>query len=145
MTRRLHTAIKIIYGTGDAASNLIWTATGTFLMLYYTDVALISAASVGTIMMISRILDGISDLTMGWIIDKTHTRMGKARPWFILSAPFLCISLVMVFGVPEEFGNQGKVIYAAVTYIFICAIAYTASNLSYSVLCNLMTTSTREN
>ena len=144
MKNRLTNTVKFIYGTGDVASNLVWTTVGSFLTMYYTDVALISAVTVGAIMLVSRVLDGITDLTMGCIIDRTQSRFGKARPWFLVSAPVLCILLVLLFSVPSGFAADGKVIYATVTYILICAVAYTASNLSYSIMCNLMTRSIGE-
>lgn len=144
MKQRLTNTVKFIYGTGDVASNLVWTTVGSFLTMYYTDVALISAATVGTLMLVSRILDGITDLTMGWIIDRTRSRFGKARPWLIASAPVLCVLLVMVFSVPSGLQTDGKVFYSAVTYVLICAVAYTASNLSYSIMCNLMTRNIEE-
>ncbi|MGI5912545.1 MAG: MFS transporter [Syntrophomonadaceae bacterium] len=144
MKQRLSNTVKFIYGTGDIASNLVWTTVGSFLTMYYTDVALISAATVGTLMIVSRILDGITDLTMGWVIDRTRSRLGKARPWLIISAPLLCALLVMLFSVPSGFETSAKVVYASITYILICAVAYTASNLSYSIMCNFMTRNIEE-
>ena len=64
---------KIAYGLGDAGCNFIWTTVGMFLTIYYTDKVGISAAVVGTIMLLTRLLDGVSDLVMGNIIDHTHT------------------------------------------------------------------------
>lgn len=65
---------KIAFGIGDSGCNFIWSTIGSFLTLYYTDNVGISAAIVGTIMLVTRLLDGISDLGMGAIIDRTHTR-----------------------------------------------------------------------
>ena len=71
---------KIAYGLGDAGCNFIWTTVGMFLTIYYTDKVGIPAAVVGTIMLLTRLLDGVSDLVMGNIVDHTHTRWGKAVP-----------------------------------------------------------------
>lgn len=73
---------EIGYGVGDAGSNLCWSFIATFIMIYCTNTLGISAAAVGTLMMLSKILDGVSDVLMGRIIDATHHRMGKARFWY---------------------------------------------------------------
>ena len=77
---------KIAFALGDGGCNFVWTTIGSFLTLYYTDNVGIAAATVGTMMLLSRLLDGISDLIMGTIIDRTHTKWGKARPWILWSA-----------------------------------------------------------
>ena len=101
---------KICYGVGDIGANLVWTTVASFLTIYCTDVAGIAAGVVGTLMLIARLFDGVSDLFMGIIIDKTNTRWGKARPWVLWSAPPLVISLIMIFTVPD-LGANGKAIY----------------------------------
>ena len=88
---------KICYGVGDIGANLVWTTVASFLTIYCTDVAGIAAGVVGTLMLIARLFDGVSDLFMGIIIDKPNTRWGKARPWVLWSAPPLGISLIMIF------------------------------------------------
>lgn len=93
---------KVCYGVGDIGANLVWTTVASFLTIYCTDVAGIAAGVVGTLMLIARLFDGVSDLFMGVIIDKTDTRWGKARPWVLWSAPPLVISLIMIFTVPAE-------------------------------------------
>ena len=65
---------KICYGVGDIGANLVWTTVASFLTIYCTDVAGIAAGVVGTLMLIARLFDGVSDLFMGVIIDKTNTR-----------------------------------------------------------------------
>ena len=71
----------LAFAVGDGGCNLVWTTVGSYLTLYYTDSVGIAAATIGTLMLLSRLLDGISDLVMGSIIDRTHTRWGKARLW----------------------------------------------------------------
>ena len=71
---------RLAFGCGDLANNVIYAAITTFLLFYYTNVIGVSAAAVGTIMLISRFLDGIADLTMGVIVDRTKSKYGKARP-----------------------------------------------------------------
>ena len=130
---------KICYGVGDIGANLVWTTVASFLTIYCTDVAGIAAGVVGTLMLIARLFDGVSDLFMGIIIDKTNTRWGKARPWVLWSAPPLVISLIMIFTVPN-LGANGKAIYLLLVYIFLAAVCFTASNLSYNTMLSLVTT-----
>ena len=77
----------IAFAVGDGGCNLVWTTIGSYLTLYYTDSVGLAAATIGTMMLLTRLLDGISDLIMGSIIGRTHTRWGKARPWILISAP----------------------------------------------------------
>lgn len=130
---------KVCYGVGDIGANLVWTTVASFLTIYCTDVAGIAAGVVGTLMLIARLFDGVSDLFMGVIIDKTNTRWGKARPWVLWSAPPLVISLIMIFSVPD-FGANGKATYLLLVYIFLAAVCFTASNLSYNTMLSLVTT-----
>lgn len=132
---------KLAYGVGDAGCNFIWVVVGSFLTLYYTDSVGISAGVVGTIMLITRLLDGVSDIAMGAAIDRTNTRWGKARPWLLFSAPFMALGLVLLFNVPVGLTDNGKIIYAFLTYVFLAVIVYTIANLSYTTLLSLMTTS----
>ena len=67
----------IAFAVGDGGCNLVWTTIGSYLTLYYTDSVGLAAATIGTMMLLTRLLDGISDLIMGSIIDRTHTRWGK--------------------------------------------------------------------
>ena len=77
---------KLAFAVGDGGCNFVWTTIGSFLTLYYTDSVGISAAVIGTIMLLTRLLDGVTDLGMGALIDRTRTRWGKARPWVLWSA-----------------------------------------------------------
>ena len=130
---------KLAFGFGDVGCNFVWTTVSAFLTLYYTDSVGLSAAVVGTIMLVTRLLDGVTDLCFGTILDRTHTKWGKARPWILWSTPMMAIGLILLFHVPMGLENTGKIIYAALTYVFVAAFAYTASNLSYNALLSLMT------
>ena len=129
---------KIAYGLGDAGCNFIWTTVGMFLTVYYTDSVGISAAVVGTIMLLTRLLDGVSDLVMGNIVDHTHTRWGKARPWVGLTAPLMGLGLVLLFNVPGGLSSGGKIAYASITYVLLAVVIYTACNLSYGTMMSYM-------
>lgn len=129
---------KLAFSVGDAGCNFIWTTIGSFLTLYYTDNVGIAAATIGTIMLLSRIFDGLSDLIMGSIIDRTHTKWGKSRPWILWSAIPMAIGLILVFTVPSSLNYNGKVAYAAITYTLMAVVIYTACNLSYQTLLSLI-------
>ena len=124
----------LAFAVGDAGCNLVWTTIGSYLTLYYTDSVGLAAATIGTLMLLSRLLDGISDLVMGSIIDRTHTRWGKARPWILLSAIPMGLGLVLMFSIPQSLPYMGKLVFACVTYVLTAAVIYTACNLSYNTL-----------
>ncbi|WP_246218535.1 MFS transporter [Litoribacterium kuwaitense] len=128
---------KLGYGVGDLASNLIFAAVSSFLVFYYTDIAGASAAAVGTIILLSRLLDGFTDIGMGLIVDKTNSKHGKARPWLLWMALPFTISAIMLFTVPD-FGTVSMLIYIAITYNVV-HIIYTAINIPYGVLNARMT------
>ena len=127
----------LAFAVGDGGCNLVWTTIGSYLTLYYTDSVGIAAATIGTLMLLSRLLDGVSDLVMGSIIDRTHTRWGKARPWILWSALPMCLGLILIFSVPQGLGSGGKLAYASITYVLMAAVIYTACNLSYNTLLSL--------
>ena len=95
--------------------------------------------AVGTIMMISRVFDGISDIIMGVIVDRTHSRFGKARPWILRMCIPFAISGVLMFSVPASWSSTPKLVYVFITYNLVSTIIYTAINVPYSALNALMT------
>lgn len=128
---------RISYACGDAASNVVWAALGAFAMMYYTDVAHISPGVIGVIMLVSRFLDGVSDLIMGLVVDNTKSRFGKARPWLLRIAIPFAIATTLMFSVPD-FEDKAKIIYIFVTYNLVMTM-YTMINLPYGSLSTLMT------
>ena len=138
-SKKLAMKEKLAYGLGDCSANVVTALVGTYLTAYYTDTVGIAAAAVGTMMLLARIFDGVTDIVMGVIVDKTSTRWGKARPWLLWTAPFMAIALVLLFHVPSGMSDGGKLIYAYLTYIFQNCIVYTANNLPYNALLSRMT------
>ena len=130
---------RFAYGCGDFGCNIIYTAMSAFLLFYYTDYAGVSAMAVGTIMMVSRVFDGISDIIMGVIVDRTHSRFGKARPWILRMCIPFAVSGVLMFSVPASWSSTPKLIYVFITYNLVSTIIYTAINVPYSALNALMT------
>ncbi len=135
---------KVRFAFGDLGCNLIWGLVGSFLTLYYTDSALIAAGTAGTVMMFARFLDGLSDLLMGVIIEKTHSRFGKARPWVLWASLPLIISVILAFHVPAGLSPSGKVVYIAVTYTIMSAVTYTAVNMAYMSMFTLFAPDTND-
>ncbi len=74
---------RFAYGLGDYSGNLIYSSISAFLLVYYVSVLGVNAVTAGSIMAVSKLFDGVSDLVMGRIVDKTHSKMGKARPWLL--------------------------------------------------------------
>ncbi len=136
---RLSATEKLSYGIGDCGANVIVALASSFLTGYYTDTVGVAAAAIGTMMLLCRVFDGITDLIMGALVDKTKSKYGKARPWLLWTAPLMGISLFLIFNVPASLGATGKLIYIYLTYIFQNCIIYTANNLPYNALLSRMT------
>lgn len=130
---------RFAFGCGDAGCNVIYTAMTGFLLLYYTDYAGVNAGAVGVIMLISRVFDGISDLIMGNIVDRTHSRFGKARPWILRMCIPFAIAGILLFSVPTSWTQNAKLVYVFITYNLVSTVIYTAINVPYSALNALMT------
>jgi len=133
---------KIGYSLGDTASHFVWDMVGFWILIFYTDTFGISAAAAGTIMLIARIWDMVSDPVMGIIADRTNTRWGKFRPYILWMAIPYSILAVLTFTTPD-FGQTGKVIYAGATYLLLMTV-FTAINLPYSSLGAVMTSDSYE-
>lgn len=129
---------KFAYGLGDLASNLALALTASLITYFYTNVIGIAAATAGTIMLVSRIFDGVTDVLMGILVDKTHSKYGKARPWILWMAFPLGISTIMLVTVPN-ISITGKIIYAFITYNLATTVFYTAINIPYGALNSFMT------
>lgn len=130
---------RLAYGCGDFSSNIMYSAMAAFLMFYYTDYIGVSAAVVGSIMLFSRIFDGISDLIMGVIIDRTNTPFGKARIWILRLVIPYAIGTVMLFSVPAGWSEMAKYVYIFFSYNIAFTVLFTGINLPYATLTALMT------
>lgn len=135
---KLSMGIKLSYASGDVACNVVFGMVGTLLTLFYTDYVGINPATVGMVMLLSRLFDGVSDLIMGVIVERTNSKWGKSRPWILwMSVPF-ALSAVLLFTVPNTTGVL-QFIYLFVTYNFCTTVCYTAINLPYGSLSAMMT------
>ena len=133
---------KVGYGLGDTASLFVWDMVGFWILIFYTDTFGISAAAAGTIMLIARVWDMLSDPLMGIIADRTTTKWGKFRPYILWMAVPYSVLAVLTFTTPD-LGPTGKMIYAGVTY-FLLMTVFTAINLPNSSLGAVMTSDSYE-
>lgn len=135
---------KIIYGLGDIGANFAWTFMSLFITMYYTDSIGISAAFAGTMMLVTRLFDGVSDVIFAWIVEKVHFKWGKIRPWFLIAAPLMGLGIYLCFHVPTGLTTSSKEIYAFATYFFMAVISYTIYNIAYSGFLPLMSTDSND-
>lgn len=131
-TESLSFGEKVGYGLGDMASNFYMGFFGLFLLYYYTDVFGIAPAAAATMLLITKVVDAVSDPAMGLIADRTETRWGKYRPYLLwVAIPYAVLGYLLFLG--PELSDTGKLIYAYLTYTLVM-LAYTAVNVPYSAL-----------
>jgi GPH family glycoside/pentoside/hexuronide:cation symporter len=135
--QQLTTKEKFGYGLGDMASNIVYQAVINVLMYFYTDVYGIEAAAAGTLMIVVRFFDAITDPIMGAVADRTRTKWGRYRPWMLWIAVPYGILAVTAFITPNV-GVDTKLVYAYISYALLMT-AYTAVNIPYSALAGVMT------
>lgn len=126
------------FGFGDMAVNFTFASLGMFVVFFYTDVVGISAGIIGTLMLFSRSFDGIIDVVIGGLVDKTHSRWGKTRPWLLFGAiPFAALT-ILLFAVPSGWSETAKIVYIFLSYN-ILMIAFSAIAIPYGTLNSLVT------
>lgn len=142
-TNRLTVGTRVAYGCGDTACNVVFGMISTLLTLFYTDYAGVSVVTVGMVMLISRVFDGTSDIIMGFIVNRTKSKWGKARPWIIWMAVPYCVAAIALFTVPQT-SNTLQFWYIFITYNLCTTVLYTAINVPYGTLSTMMTRSSHE-
>jgi glucuronide carrier protein len=135
---RLRTSQYLGYAGGEIANNLTFATVSSFLLIYYTDVAGISAAAAGTLFLLVRIWGGVADLFAGRSVDHTTTRWGRFRPYVLFGAAPLLALLVAMFSIPSGLGTDAKVVWACVSYALF-QLAYSFVNIPYGSLAAAMT------
>jgi glycoside/pentoside/hexuronide:cation symporter, GPH family len=133
---------KIGYAMGDVASNFYWRVFDAFLFIFYTDIFGLAPAAVGTMMLVTRLIDAFSDPLMGAMADRTQTRFGKFRPYLLWGILPLATAGVLTFTVPD-LGEGGKLVWAYCTYIFMM-LAYTFINVPYGALLGVVTSDSQQ-
>lgn len=139
---KLRLSEKVGYAAGDVASNFYWRVFDVFLLIFYTDVFGLPAAAVGTMMLVTRLIDAFSDPLMGAMADRTNTKFGKFRPYLIWGIIPIAAAGVLTFTVPD-ISDDGKLIWAYASYIFMM-LAYTFINVPYGALLGVVTSNTQE-
>src|SRR5579875_2952204 len=130
------------YASAEVGGQLIFCVVSFYLLKFYTDVYGISAAAAGAILLLARSTDAVDAPLWGIVFDKTHSRWGKSRPWFLwLCVPFALFG-VLTFWTPH-LGAEAKIIYAAVTYV-VCSILYTGINTPVTSILSALTSDAQE-
>lgn len=135
---------KVGYGAGDIAGNVVYALLAAFVMIYLTDTVGLNAGIVGTLIAVSKIFDGISDIFFGAMIDKTKSKMGKARPWMLYGYLGCAVCLVAIFCIPVDMGQKAQYAWFFIAYTLLNAGFYTANNIAYSALTALITKNNSE-
>lgn len=135
-------AEKVGYGFGDMASSMFWKIFSYYLPFFYSNVFGLSLAHAGTLLLITKLYDAVSDPVMGMIADRTQTRWGKYRPYLLWCALPFAICGVLTFSTPDA-GYGFKLAYAYITYILMMT-AYTAINVPYGAMLGVLTPDSRE-
>lgn len=135
---------KIGYGAGDVSGNMVYAFLSTFMMFYLTDTVGMNVGVVGILMAVSRLLDAATDLIFGNLLDRTTTRLGKARPWMLFGYIGCAVMLSAIFMVPTGWGEAAQYTYFFITYTLLNAVFYTVNNIAYATLTALITKNTSE-
>ena len=135
---------KIGYGSGDIAGNVVYALLSAFVMIFLTDTVGMNAGIVGTLIAVSKLFDGVSDIFFGSMIDKTNTKMGKARPWMLYGYFGCAICLVAIFCIPADVSPKAQYAWFFIAYTLLNAGFYTANNIAYSALTALITKNNNE-
>ena len=140
--RQLTWSENLGYGAGEIGANLGWTFVTGFLLVYYTDVALLPVAALGTLMLVTRTLDAVFDPVVGLLVDRSGSRWGKARPFLLFACVPFAIGLVLTFTVPAA-SPGAKLLYAYGTFTLL-GLLYSLVYVPYNALMPLMTAHPKE-
>ena len=116
---------KVGYGAGDIAGNVVYAFLTSFVMIYLTDTVGLNPGIVGTLIAVSKIFDGITDIFFGAMIDKTKSKLGKARPWMLYGYIGCAITLAAIFAVPTSLGKTAQYAWFFIAYTMLNAVFYT--------------------
>ena len=135
------------YLLGPSGALLLNAVLATYLNVYYTDVLKLTTIWGGAFLtvfpIISKIIDAITNVLMGYIIDRTKTAQGKARPWLLLSAPLVAVSGILLFTVPQK-SETVQVIWVMLSYNIFYSFSYTIYNMSHNLMVPLSTRNTEQ-
>lgn len=137
--KKLSWGERIGYGSGQFGMNALNAVIGSFLTIYFTNTALLDAGIIASIIAVSKVFDGISDLIMGNIVDRTKSRFGKARIWLMRMCIPLAVTTVLLFTVPSNWPDLAKYVYVFIFYNLVNAVCYTGMLVPYYSMISLMT------
>ena len=132
------------YGSGDIAGNVVYAFLTSFVMIYLTNTIGLDAGIVGTLIAVSKLFDGVTDVFFGNMIDRTKSKMGKARPWMFYGFFGCAVTLFAVFAIPTDMGQFAQYAWFFIAYTLLNAVFYTANNIAYSALTSLVTKNSSE-
>ena len=130
---------RIGFGMASCGRAMLSGVLGSFIMIYMMNVALLDAGILSILFAVSKLLDGISDIVVGNIVDHTQSRMGKARVWLLRMCLPMAISLVLIFSVPQSLSSTMKYIYVFVVYNLANSVFLTFMQVPYFSMVSLMT------
>ena len=135
---------KVGYGSGDMAGNVVYSFLSSFIMIYLTNIVGLNAGIVGTLIAVSKLFDGVTDIFFGAMIDKTKSRLGKARPWMLYAYFGCAVTLVANFAIPTNMGKFAQYAWFFIAYTLLNAVFFTANNIAYAALVALVTKNSKE-
>ncbi|MCI8390221.1 MAG: MFS transporter [Roseburia sp.] len=135
---------KLGYGCGDIAGNVVYAFLSSFVMIYLTNTVGLNPGVAGTLIAASKVFDGVTDIFFGAMIDKTKSRLGKARPWMLYAYIGCAVTLAAIFAIPTDFGKTAQYAWFFIAYTLLNAVFYTANNIAYSALTTLVTKNSKE-
>ena len=135
---------KLGYGSGDLAGNMVYAFLSSFVMLYLTNTVGLNPGIIGTLIMVSKLFDGVSDIFFGSMIDKTKSKLGKARPWMLYAYIGCAVTLVANFAIPASLGRTAQYAWFFIAYTMLNAVFFTANNIAYASLVTFCTRNSKE-
>lgn len=135
---------KIGYGSGDIAGDAVYALLSSFVMIYLTDTVGLNSGVVGILIAISKLLTVLVMCSLGIMIDKTKSKMGKARPWMFYGYFGCAVCLTAIFCIPESLQPVSQYIWFFITYTLLNAGFYAANNIAYAALTALVTKNNQE-
>ena len=135
---------KLGYGSGDLAGNMVYAFLSSFVMLYLTNTVGLNPGIIGTLIMVSKLFDGVSDIFFGTMIDKTKGKLGKARPWMLYAYIGCAVTLVANFAIPASLGRTAQYAWFFIAYTMLNAVFFTANNIAYASLVTFCTRNSKE-
>lgn len=135
---------KLWYGSGDLAGNMVYAFLSSFVMLYLTNTVGLNPGIIGTLIMVSKLFDGVSDIFFGTMIDKTKSKLGKARPWMLYAYIGCAVTLVANFAIPASLGRTAQYAWFFIAYTMLNAVFFTANNIAYASLVTFCTRNSKE-